>query len=185
MTLRVVAIVSVLVLAACDTGSRGSGSSPTSTTTATTVAPTTTTSPPISYEIQPGDTLTAIAAFFGVSSAAIIELNDLANADQLTAGEVLSIPPVPPLELVVTPPDAPAGETFLLDLTGANAGEVVTFTIQSPDGGEFTGPPHRASPEGSVSTGYHSSGDEPGIYRVMANGDRGTSARASFRVSPG
>ena len=64
----------------------------------------------IGYPIQPGDTIDAIAKRFGVETAVILENNDIADPDNLQAGQVLVIPlgtPTPSLvdELkpVVTP----------------------------------------------------------------------------------
>jgi LysM repeat protein len=171
----------VTVLAACDSDSerdaRGK-SEPSRTST----APTTTTRPPISYQVEPGDTLTSIAAFFGVSTAAIAEANQLANQDQLTEGQVLVIPPPPPPKLTITPDVGLAGETFTLTATGAAAGEAVTFTINAPRGRPFTGPPHTASDDGAVTTEYDSEGDGPGTYIVDATGDRGYAVRARYRL---
>ncbi len=44
------------------------------------------------YEIKPGDTLTKIAQEFGVSVAALMTLNDLANPNLIHVGHVLKIP---------------------------------------------------------------------------------------------
>jgi spore germination protein YaaH len=126
--------------------------------------------------------LTSIAAFFGVSNAAIVEANQLANQDQLTEGQILTIPPAPPSQLTVTPDEGRAGQTFTLTLTGAEAGESVTFTIHGPRGRPFTGPAHSASPEGAVTAEYDSSGDALGTHTVVATGDRGTSETARYRL---
>jgi LysM repeat protein len=47
---------------------------------------------PISYVVQRGDRLTAIAAQFGVSVDAIVALNNIKNPDHIEAGQVLLIP---------------------------------------------------------------------------------------------
>jgi LysM repeat protein len=146
---------------------------------------TTTTPPPISYPVKRGDTLTSIARFFGVSTAVLASVNHLPNGDQLTVGQVLQIPPHPPFQLVVTPPDAPAGQPVTLKLTGAQAGETVTFEIDAPGGDKFTGPPHTAAPDGSVTATYQTNpSDTPGTYTAVARGDHGTAVRATFRVAP-
>lgn len=44
------------------------------------------------YSVQPGDTLTSVAAKFGVSSSEIASLNRLTNPNRLTAGQSLAIP---------------------------------------------------------------------------------------------
>jgi LysM repeat protein len=180
---RVLVGAAAVVLAACasDTGTSKSRRPPAPSTTA---APTTTTAPPtMPYTVRRGDTLTSIAKFFGISTAALLAANQLTNADRLTEGQVLQIPPTPPAQLVVTPTDAPAGETFKFSVNGAKAGENVTFEIDVPGGRKFTGQPHTASQDGTVSASYMTdSGNSAGTYTVVANGDRGTSLRASFRV---
>lgn len=172
----------VTVLAACGSDSEPDSRGKTEPSRTSTAPTTTTTRPPISYQVEQGDTLTSIAAFFGVSTAAIAEANQLANQDQLTEGQVLVIPPPPPPKLTVTPDVGHAGETFTLTATGAMAGEAVTFTIHAPRGRPFMGPPHTASPDGAVTTDYDSSGDGPGTYVVDATGDRGLSVRARYRL---
>jgi LysM repeat protein len=176
----------VIVLAACDSAPGNTERSTRSKNAATssTVAPTTTTTPPpaISYQIKRGDTLTSIAKLFGVSSATILAANQLPNGDRLTEGQVLQIPPHPPAQLTVTPPDVVSGTPLTLAVTSAKAGEIITFEIVAPDGSIFTGSPHTASQEGSVSTTYHTSGDDSGTYNVVATGDRGTSVQASYRL---
>jgi LysM repeat protein len=150
-----------------------------------TASTTTTTPPPISYQVKRGDTLTALARFFGVSIEVLAAANHLANGAQLTVGQVLQIPPRPPVQLVVSPADAPAGQPFSLKLTGAQAGEAVTFEIDAPGGDKFRGPPHTAAPDGSVSATYQTNPiDAPGAYGVVATGDHGTAARAAFRIDP-
>ena len=148
----------------------------------TTTAPTTTTTPSTSYQVKRGDTLTAIARFFGVSSAAIDAANQLGGGDRLTEGQVLQIPPTPPAGLNVTPPDGIAGMAFTFTVTGAKVGEAVTFQVVAPGGGTFTGSPHTAGQDGSVTAGYRTDGDAAGKYDVVATGDRGTSLRSSYRL---
>jgi LysM repeat protein len=48
------------------------------------------------YVVQEGDTLSGIAARFGVSEEAILEENPLSNRDQLFVGQELIIPPAQP-----------------------------------------------------------------------------------------
>src|SRR5713101_980049 len=137
---------------------------------------------PITYQVKRGDTLTAIAKQFRVPIAAIVAINPLANPDRLVEGQTLLIPSVPAVQLVVTPPDAPVGTGFQLKLTGAQPSEMVTFEIDAPDH-KFTGTPHTASANGVATATYQSSAsDTPGTYAVIANGDKGSNARASFRV---
>ena len=145
-----------------------------------TTAPTTTTSPSISYQVKRGDTLTA--RFFGMSSAAIDAANQLGGGDRLKEGQVLQIPPPPPAGVNVNPPDGIAGMVFTFTVTGAKVGEAVTFEVVVPGGGIFTGSPHTAGQDGTVTASYRTDGDAAGKYEVVATGDRGTSLRSSFRL---
>lgn len=147
----------------------------------------TTTTTLATYQVQRGDTLTSIAKHFGVTIAAIVDLNHLTDADRLSEGQTLQIPPVPPappLQLTVTPTAGPAGQGFDLLVTGAKAGETVTFEIDSP-AGKYTGPPHAVSGDGKVSATYQTAfTDTPGTYTVIAKGNQGTNIQATFGVQP-
>jgi LysM repeat protein len=178
--LRVLAVSGAVVIAACG-GDSGDSAEPT-TAPRTTEPPTTTTAPPqATYEVQPGDTLLAIAQLFGVSPAAIVAANQLASADQVAAGQVLTIPPIPPPELTVTPNVAP-GQRLTFALSGARVGETVIFEITNAAGDEFTGQAGTASSDGVATVTYNSEEDEPGVYTVVATGDRGTTAEAPYLV---
>ena len=48
------------------------------------------------YVVREGDTLSGIAARFGVTEDAILKLNPLADRDQLFVGQELIIPPAQP-----------------------------------------------------------------------------------------
>ena len=63
-----------------------------STTTIPLVTTTTLAANPEFYTIQQGDTLSAIAASFGVTVADIVAANGLPNADAIQAGQKLAIP---------------------------------------------------------------------------------------------
>ncbi len=63
-----------------------------STTTIPLETTTTLAANPEFYTIQQGDTLSAIAASFGVTVADIVAANGLANADAIQAGQKLAIP---------------------------------------------------------------------------------------------
>jgi LysM repeat protein len=81
------------LFAACGTTDEASRQTlpPLETTTTTT---TTTTTIPIErfYTVQRGDILAVIAADRGVTVEAIVDLNELASADAIQAGQVLEIP---------------------------------------------------------------------------------------------
>ncbi|HEY8216911.1 MAG TPA: LysM peptidoglycan-binding domain-containing protein [Acidimicrobiia bacterium] len=160
------------------------------TTTISTFPPATapkssTTAPPTAYVVMKGDTLTSIGQKFGVTTKAILAINQISNPDSLTEGEKLKIPAKPPLQLVVSPHNTVLGVSVSLKLTGAKPGESVTFEIQSPSG-TFKGPPHVASDEGTVTTKYATAlADPPGTYNVVATGSQGTTAQGSFRVRRG
>ena len=81
-------------------------------------APTTAPPPPSSYVIQPGDSLGAIAAAFGISQEVLIEFNNLTDPDRIAAGQQLLIPPgatsttTTPTTAAPPPPEPdPAAET--------------------------------------------------------------------------
>jgi LysM repeat protein len=48
--------------------------------------------PQTTYTVKPGDTLTAIAAKFGTTVAAIAAANNIANPNLISVGQVLVIP---------------------------------------------------------------------------------------------
>ena len=181
---RAVVAGGVAVLVGCGAASTETARPARSRTVASsaTTAPTTTTTPSISYQVKRGDTLIAIARFFGVSSAAIDAANQLGGGDRLTEGQMLQIPPSPPAGVNVNPPDGIAGMVFSFTVTGAKVGETITFEVVAPGGGIFTGSPHTAGQDGTVTASYRTDGDEAGKYEVVATGDRGTSLRSSFRL---
>jgi LysM repeat protein len=66
---------------------------PLSTTSSTSTSTTTTTVVVVrTYEVQRGDSLFSIAQRFGVTMAALIELNEIENPDRIEAGQVLRLP---------------------------------------------------------------------------------------------
>ena len=70
-----------------------SGHSPETTTSASQPTPTPLpTSIPVTYTVQPGDTLSTIAARYGVSIVELAQLNGISNFDALSVGQVLTIP---------------------------------------------------------------------------------------------
>jgi lipoprotein NlpD len=143
---------------------------------------TATTTPPITYRVKRGDTLTTIAHHFHVAISAIASANHVANPDRLTEGQALRIPPAPPVKLVVTPRKGHAGQDFQFELTGAIPSETIKFEIDSSTG-KYTGGPHTASADGAVTATYQPALTDPtGIYNVTATGNQGTRVRAGFLV---
>lgn len=154
------------------------------TTTVTEATTSTTVGAPVHYTVRSGDSLLAIARRFGVSTDAIVKANALANADRLTVGQTLLIPPKPPLRLTVSPAKVAAGGSVQITLTGALPAEKVTFQIDSP-AGSFTGPAHIASSDGKVLATYApAAGNPTGTYTITAHGDQGTTAVVSLLVGP-
>jgi LysM repeat protein len=60
---------------------------------ATTSTTTTVYQPPITYVVQRGDTLFAIASSFQVDMQALMDLNGITNPDRVEAGDELVMPP--------------------------------------------------------------------------------------------
>jgi len=91
------------------------------TTTASSVAATTSPPPttrPTTYVVQPGDSLAAIAARFGISRAALIFVNGIADPDKILAGQRLKIPPATtttPATASTVPPSTVAPTTVGAD----------------------------------------------------------------------
>jgi LysM repeat protein len=145
-------------------------------------AATTTTVSSTNYVVKRGDTITSIARQFHLPIAVIVAANRLADPDHLVEGQTLLIPPSPPVQLAITPPEAQVGASFELKLTGAQPSEAVTFEIDTPDS-KYTGPPHTASADGVVTTTYQTAvANPPGVYNVVAKGNQGTTTQATFRV---
>jgi LysM repeat protein len=180
-----VAVVCAALLTGCSgSGHRASRDAPTSSSVApsSTVPPTTV--PPITtYVVKQGDTLSAIARQFHVSVAAIESENHLANPDLLTLGAALRIPHAPPVNLAVEPAIGPHGRVFEIHLTGAIPAEQITFEVDTPKG-QYSGAPHVAGDDGSVTTTYQTATTDPtGPYSVTAHGSEGTQAKNTFFVT--
>ena len=164
-----------------DTVGTGTRSSTTSQTRGTRTT-STTSRPPINYTVARGNTLTALARVFGVSTSAIIDANEGLDPNSLVEGQVLVIPSPEPVELVVKPRKPEVGGSIEIRLTGAKEFEVVRFQIDRPTG-PFIGPGHSASEDGVVTTSYELGlADPEGAYTVTAAGDQGTSVSTTFQV---
>ena len=94
-TTGLAAIVMVVAVAGCGTTDKASRETlpPIRTTIAVTTS-TSTTVPPGQrfYVIKGGDTLGTIATGFGVTVQSIVDLNGLANPDDIQAGQTIEIP---------------------------------------------------------------------------------------------
>lgn len=180
---RRVAVIAVsLTLAACAGSSKPSTTKPTRHRSVASSSTTTTTRPFFTYQVKQGDSLTSLATFFGITLDALASVNHLSDAAALTVGQTLEVPPRQPVQLAVSPGDGPAGTSFMLSLTGAKPNETVTFQINGPTV-KFTGPAHTAGPDGSVTTMYQTgTSDVAGTYTVIASGNQGTTAQATFRI---
>ena len=159
----------------------------TTTTSASTGTSTTTTVVPAAvriYRVRRGDTLTEIAKRSHVTNEAIMSLNHLANADQITTGQTLEIPPETAVALVIIPPSGPPNTAFELRLTGASPGDRISFEVRSPQG-VFTGRAHDVPPTGTVSATYQTSiPGNIGRFTVIAHGKSGPVAAGTFDVVP-
>lgn len=71
----------------------GAQSTPTTVVDTTTTTTTTVYQPPITYVVQRGDTLFAIAQSFQVDMRALMDLNGITNPDRVEAGQELVMPP--------------------------------------------------------------------------------------------
>src|SRR6059058_3225438 len=89
-------LLALLLLAGCSAGSGGSGDkvklvvTPVDTPTSTPLAAPT--MAPTTYTVKSGDTLSGIAALFGVSVDDIVRANNIADPNRLSDGQVLTIP---------------------------------------------------------------------------------------------
>jgi hypothetical protein len=154
--------------------------------------------------------VSSIAKHLGATVEVLIAVHHIAQANDISQGQVLVIPPPPnpppttsspaapagvtttpasvasgPAALVIMPAHALVGNIFNLKLTGAKPAEAVTFEIDSPDGRKSTGQPHTASAQGTVLASYLTTQQNgPGLYVVIATGTLGTSVKSSFRIDP-
>jgi murein DD-endopeptidase MepM/ murein hydrolase activator NlpD len=127
------------------------------------------------YKVQSGDTLTGIAAKFGVSMMTIWWANKLDSKDELVLGQVLTIPPVTGLVLTVTASDTLAGiaarydvdEQEILDANKLDDPNLVVGQVLSIPGAMGDAIPVPAAPANQGSSG--SSGGSSGSVRPPAN----------------
>ena len=104
---RALAITAAVVAITASCGSSDLSLDPLPPIQTTTTTSTTTTLPDTNryfYEVRSGDTLSAIAAGFGVPMKQIVELNDLENASDIQVGEIIEIPKG--FVIVTLPPDS-------------------------------------------------------------------------------
>ncbi len=94
LLLSVTALAFVFVVAACgeDEGAGADALPPIRTTTTMTTTSTTISTDRIFYEVKPGEFLSTIAEGFDVPVQAIVELNGLADPNDIQAGQTIEIP---------------------------------------------------------------------------------------------
>jgi LysM repeat protein len=111
-SIAVVSMALPIIAAACgDDGDTAGTLPPLLTTTTTTTVVVTTTTVITYYVVQGGDTLSKIAARFGVDQAELMAANGITNPDHIEKGQELKIPP--PKQVLETLPTttAPASTT--------------------------------------------------------------------------
>ena len=111
---------------------------PAASATPTATAPPSTATPAIAeYTVQPGDTLGAIAANFGLTTEELADFNDLPDPDLIDVGTVLRLPPVggagatPSPAATTSASAAPPGAT-LRPPAGAPSGATPATTATAP-----------------------------------------------------
>ncbi|MCH1490580.1 MAG: LysM peptidoglycan-binding domain-containing protein [Ilumatobacteraceae bacterium] len=104
MALAVLATAMVLVAGCSNSDLSLDPLPPIQTTTTTTTMTTIPDTNRYFYEVRSGDTLSAIAAGFGVPMKQIVELNELENASDIRVGEIIEIPQG--FVIVTLPPDS-------------------------------------------------------------------------------
>lgn len=115
------------------------------------------------YVVRPGDTLSAIAGMYGVSTNTILWANDLKGANDIHPGDTLIILPVSGVEYVVQKGDTlasivkhySADMQDVLDYNNITAGTVLTpgTTIVIPDAVDGPAPASAAPSSGVESVG--------------------------------
>lgn len=93
-TLLAITVVSgALAFVFAQRNDSGVEASPVTIVATTSTSTTTVYQPPITYVVQRGDTLFAIAQSFQVDMQALMTLNDISNPDRVEAGDELVMPP--------------------------------------------------------------------------------------------
>jgi surface antigen len=77
-----------------------------------------------SYTVQPGDTLSAVASKFNITSSTIKWANDISDADSIAPGKVLTILPISGLQYTVA--DGDTADTLAAKFS-ANAAQIISF----------------------------------------------------------
>ena len=103
---------------------------------------------PARYSVRPGDTLTSIARYFGVTTEALAERNGLENTNQLRAGALLFIPPGAwtacdrrPADSTAPPPPPPTTQAALDRSTAPEERDRSSSPQTGPQTGPETRPP--------------------------------------------
>ena len=135
--------------------------------------------------MKSGDTLSAIARRFDVTTAAIVQANKLTDPESPHARAEAHDPAGGGAQARRrTREGRRSAGTWSLTLKGAPPGERITFTIVKP-GGRVHRPAPPRGPDGTVTTSYTpGGGDLPGAYVVRAHGDQGTDVQAVLQVEP-
>ena len=123
-----------------------------------------------SYTVTAGDTVSAIAARFGVSAASIVSANGLKNASLIRIGQTLSIPGGAPTGLVG---DTFLGRTYAADVVGAANQNKATLNA--------TDVPSRAQMQTIIIATARDLGVDPALAQAIAYQESGFNMRA---VSP-
>jgi len=125
------------LLAACggggdDDDDTSAGTTSTSAAVVQTTRPAaTTTTVPATYIVQAGDSLSAIAAKFGVKTADLATANGITDPNKIFVGQELIIPTPSPTDSVATTTTVPIGQTVPTTLPG---GITVPTTTTLPIG---------------------------------------------------
>ncbi|MFL5732913.1 MAG: LysM peptidoglycan-binding domain-containing protein [Chloroflexia bacterium] len=140
-------LLALLLLAGCSAGSGGSGDkvklvvTPVDTPTSTPLAAPT--MAPTTYTVKSGDTLSGIAALFGVTVDDIVRANNIADPNTLSDGQVLTIP---------VRSGGTASEATATPKAGS-PGPPTSPTLPPPDVTPPLGPPVTDQPSGAASPG--------------------------------